>query len=184
MVMETAFVFSWSLIKPPPLSQLNLENTFRIKISRCAATLFSPMTRELGCPHALRSWRQLFLSSSFTFFPMMLKGGVAIMSRKSPSFILARSSGVWAAFHLGSLRCASALKDARCLVITWLYSRPTAPTQDRTTQALCREFSKQAMASARNRPILGSAILEAAVRKSPAVATSRALFSRELRLGP
>jgi hypothetical protein len=40
------------------------------------------------------------------------------------------------------------------------------------------------MASARNRPILGSAILEAAVRKSPAVATSRALFSRELRLGP
>ena len=48
----------------------NRENTFFINFSIWAATLFSAIDAEFGCPHALRSIRHSFCKICFTLFPI------------------------------------------------------------------------------------------------------------------
>ena len=113
-----------------PCCYTNALNTFCASVSMCAATLLEPIFNELGCPHALRSFKQPS-SSCFVFFPMTEM--VSRICRKSNSFRRLRSSVVIAIFHFGSLLRHSALNAAKCLMIISLYRTETAPTHERTT---------------------------------------------------
>jgi hypothetical protein len=125
----------------------NLVNILRSKDSMCAATLLSPIIRELGCPQSFRKSRQFF-SSFLTLLPITEM--CSRISRNVDSFMFPKSSLTLTDFHLGSLRVASELKAPRCFARTYSCRTDTAPTHDKTTAARKCLPSRQAMVSSMN----------------------------------
>lgn len=128
----------------------------------CADALCSPTTKEFGWPQPFLSFKQTS-SSSFTLFP--ITDNAASTCKKSNSFIRARSSCVFAAFHLASRRTASALKLFRHVLNTWSYSTDTAPTQDSTIAERYNRASKALTDSSTNARVVSLAIVANCLRR-------------------